>query len=252
MNKSLQSWDPLDYAATAPFNVSEAGRILQLLNAQPGERILDLGCGDGTLTRRLMEARCNVVGIDPSVPQVSAAQEKGIDARVGDGHDLPFDDEFDAVFSIATLHWLRDPDAAIASMARALRIGGRLVAEFGGHGCVAAIRTALHTALRKRQVDPLELDPWYFPSEEEYIERLTNHGFHIEHSELQARPTPLPTGIHGWLSTFSKPFLTPLPEDEREAFIEEVAQVLRPILFDSRKGFIADYVRLRIVARRIA
>ena len=127
-----QVWDPARYAQHARF-VSDLGSpVVELLAPKRGERILDLGCGDGVLTKTLADLGCDVVGVDSSVGQVEAARALGLDARVMPAEDLPFDQEFDAVFSNAVLHWIRRADPMIAGVHRALKPGGRFVAECGG------------------------------------------------------------------------------------------------------------------------
>ena len=141
---SAQTWDPSRYAANAAFVPALGQPVLDLLQPRAHERILDLGCGDGVLTQKLVETGAEVVGVDSSADMVAAAHQRGLDARVMDATKLTFDQEFDAVFSNAVLHWIKDqPDAAIASAFRALRRPGRFVGEMGGHGCVAAINLAL-------------------------------------------------------------------------------------------------------------
>jgi SAM-dependent methyltransferase len=243
-----QDWDPELYARHARF-VSDLGSpVLELLAPRPGERILDLGCGDGPLTRKLIEVGCDVVAVDASADQVEAARRLGIDARVMDGESLDFDADFDAVFSNAALHWMKRPDAVIAGVRRALRPGGRFVAEFGGQGCVQSIRGALHTALVRRRIDPWSLDPWYFPSANEYSERLAGAGFEVRSIELFPRPTPLPTDAEGWLRTFAGAFLAALPPEEHATFVSEVARALEPVLRRPSGEWVVDYVRLRFVA----
>ena len=144
----VQTWDAKGYAHNARFVSDLAGEVVAWLDPKPGERILDVGCGDGALTEKLVAVGCNVVGIDPSASMIVAAQARGLDARLADVRDLPFAVEFDAVFSNAVLHWVREPDAAARSMRKALRPGGRLAAEFGGHGNVAAVATALRAAAK--------------------------------------------------------------------------------------------------------
>jgi len=249
---SIQEWNAEQYAKNARF-VSDLGQaVLDLLNPQPGERILDLGCGDGALTERLVAAGANVVGVDSSADMVRAAKDRGLDARVVDGYTLEFDSEFDAVFSNAAMHWMkRDPDAIVAGAYRALKPGGRFVAEMGGHGCVAAITVALCATLQERGLsNPADLIPWYFPTPDEYQARLEAAGFVIEHIALIPRPTPLPTGMRGWLDTFAIPFTTTLPEYKRGEFLDEVTEKLRPVLCDSNGRWTADYMRLRFLARQ--
>src|ERR1700675_4315063 len=181
MPTANHSWDPEGYARNARF-VSDLGApVLELLAPHAGERILDLGCGDGALTTKLVELGCAVIGIDSSAPQIEGARRLGLDARVGDGPRLEFESEFDAVFSNAALHWMRDADAVIAGVRRALKPAGRFVAEFGGYGCVATIKTALVTALARRGIDGEALNPWYFPTVEDYSERLERGGFSIRY-----------------------------------------------------------------------
>lgn len=254
IDTASQEWNSLRYAENARF-VSDLGEpLLQLLNPQPGECILDLGCGDGVLTKKIVGIGAKVVGVDGSADMVVAARKNGIDARVGDAHKLDFDAEFDAVFSNAALHWMkRDPDAVIADVYRALKPKGRFVAEMGGHGNVAAICVALFAILEMYgvEVGP-RVSPWYFPSVNEYQKKLEQHGFRVEYIELIPRPTPLPTGMRAWLETFAIPFAKVVPDDKRLAFLDEVTDRLRPVLCDADGYWTADYVRLRFLARRTA
>src|SRR3954470_7478272 len=181
-----QEWNSARYDKNARF-VSDLGEpLVDLLNPQPGERILDLACGDGVLTEKIIARGAELVGVDGSADMVAAAQKRGIDARVVDAYQLNFTSEFDAVFSNAALHWMkRDPDAVIQGVRRALRPGGRFVAEMGGHGNVAAITVALCATLENHGVkDPTAIMPWYYPSPDEYRERLNAAGFKTEHIEL--------------------------------------------------------------------
>ena len=190
----LQTWNPEQYARTAGF-VPELGLpVLELLNPQPGERILDLGCGDGVLTEKLAALGCQVVGVDSSPAQIAAAQARGLDARVVDAQRLLFDAEFDAVFSNAALHWMRQPDAVIAGVWRALEPGGRFVGEFGGAGNIASILEALDAVLPGHSVDPLTLIPWYFPDEHEYRQKLEASGFVV--TSIERSPADAAAGRH--------------------------------------------------------
>lgn len=243
-----QTWDPERYARNARFVSDLSAAVVELLAPEPGERILDLGCGDGVLTAKLAAMGCNVVGVDGSIAQIDAARKLGLDARVMDGEKLSFDHEFDAVFSNAALHWMRNPKPVIAGVWRALRPGGRFVAEFGGHGCVAKIKKALVGALNRRGLDGEAAVPWYFPTVEEYQALLKNAGFAISAIALIPRPTPLPGDVTGWLETFAESFTACLPPAERLAYVAEVREALRPELSDSVGKWTADYVRLRFAA----
>ena len=248
----MQVWDPDQYGKHARF-VSDLGApVVDLLGPRPGERVLDIGCGDGALTQKLVEAGCRVVAIDSSPQQVRAARDRGLDARVADVTALDFDGEFDAVFSNAVLHWIRNPDAALAAIHRALATGGRLVAELGGHGCVASIRAAFREVLAQRGIDAEHLNPWYFPTAEEYSERLDANGFDVDSIRLFPRPTPLPSDVTDWLETFAQPFLAGVPSNHRPALLSEMRTRLEPVLRTPDDGWVADYVRLRFAATRRA
>ncbi len=246
----MQVWNPEQYATHARF-VSDLGApVVELLDPRPGERVLDVGCGDGALTEKLVAAGCRVVAIDASPEQVQAARERGLDARVADVTALGFCGEFDAVFSNAVLHWVRDPDAALRSVHRALAPGGRLVAELGGHGCVASIRAALGEVLARRGIDAERLNPWYFPTAEAYTERLDANGFDVDSIRLFPRPTPLPSDLTDWLRIFAQPYLAGVLDSERPTVLSEMRERLDPVLRAPDGGWVADYVRLRFAATR--
>jgi trans-aconitate methyltransferase len=247
---STQTWDPERYARNARF-VSDLGMpVVQLLAPHPGERILDLGCGDGVLAVNLAEMGCEVIGVDASEMQVEAARKRGVDARVMTGEALQFHDEFDAVFSNAALHWMLRPDEVITGVWSALKHGGRFVAEMGGHGCVETIKAALVDALNRRGIDGESFVPWYFPRIEDYAARLRKAGFIISYISLFPRPTTLPGDVTSWLETFAENFLRPLRLEERPAYIREVREALGPRLCDANGNWTADYVRLRFAAQK--
>ena len=242
-----QRWDPGRYQETAGFVAVLGAPLLDLLAPKPGERILDLGCGDGALTEKIA-AVADVVAVDASADQVKGARARGLNAHVMDGTRLAFAAEFDAVFSNAALHWMRDPDAVIAGVWRALKPGGRFVAECGGAGNVERIMAALVAALDRRGLDGRAAVPWYFPAPEEYRARLERRGFRVESIALIPRPTPLPGPLGDWLDTFAESFVAAVPEGERADLKREIEAELRPALVDAAGVWVADYVRLRFVA----
>ena len=244
-----RDWSAASYATNARFVADLGGDVLALLAPQPGERILDLGCGDGALTARIAAAGASVLGVDASADMVGAAQALGLDAVAMDGEHLTFNGEFDAVFSNAALHWMADGRAVIDGVARALKPGGRFVGEFGGHGNIAAIVTAMHAALSAHGLDAASMRRWY-PTAERYAAMLRTGGFDVHSAQLIPRPTPLPTGIEGWLDIFGAPLLGDVPAAERATLMKEVAALLAPALRTDTGEWIADYVRLRFSAKK--
>lgn len=245
-----QQWDPEQYARNARFVADLGQPVVELLAPVPGERILDLGCGDGALTVKLRDLGCDVVAVDSSAAQVEAARALGLDARVADASALPFAGEFNAVFSNAVLHWIHDAARPIDGAWRALRPGGRFVAEFGGHRCVEKIRSALIDALNRRGIDGAARDPWYFPTPEAYGALLEARGFVISSIALIPRPTPLPGDMTAWLETFAQNFTAALPPGDRSAYLLDVQESLRPALCDVNGAWTADYTRLRFAAHK--
>ena len=245
---TVQRWDAADYAANARF-VSDLGQpVLDLLKPQAGERILDLGCGDGALTERIATAGAHVVGIDPSAELLSAARARGLDVQLSDARALAFENEFDAVFTNAVLHWIPELDIVLAGVHRALRPQGRFVGEFGGHGCVAAVCTAIRAVASMHGLAASL--PWRYPTDDEFAGLLTSAGFEPETVRLVPRPTFLPSGMDAWLRTFAGTIFAPLDEAGREAALGQTVELLRPSLCDSQGRWTADYMRLRFSARR--
>lgn len=248
MIESKQQWNPTQYAEQGRF-VSDLGMpVVSMLSPQPGERILDLGCGDGALTRKLISLDCEVIGVDASIEMIEAARAKDVDAYVMDGQSLDFYEEFDAVFSNAALHWMPDQRKVVTGVWRALKPGGRFVAEFGAEGNVDSIVSALESALKARGKPGSS--PWNFPSPDAFARLLENIGFEIHKLERIPRPTLLPGDVGGWLKTFAYPYLAQIPPDELNDFIDMLVEQLRPQLCDTEGNWYADYVRLRFCASK--
>ena len=243
-----QRWTSDSYEENVRF-VSDLGAgVLEWLDPKPGERILDLGCGDGVLTVKLVESGADVVGADASEDFIQAARKRGIDARLIDGHKLAFEKEFNAVFSNAALHWMTQPQKVIAGVARALKPGGRFVAEFGGFGNVAAFCAAIRAVGEAMGEDIVIDEPWFFPTEDLYSGMLEAAGFSVERIVRFARPTPLPTGARGWLEIMRAPFFDQFGERREEA-LDKVIGAVEPSLRDHTGQWFADYVRLRFAAK---
>ena len=245
--KAGQVWSAVDYAANAGFVPALGADVLALMAAQAGEDILDLGCGDGVLTARLIQSGAKVTGLEPDPSLCAAARRAGITVVQQDAHD-PFGiNTYDAVFSNAALHWMRTPQTVIENVYAALRPGGRFVAEQGGFGNVAAIVTAMNAALESAGLTAIF--PWDFPSPSLQKQRLKHAGFDVVTIALIPRPTPLPTGISGWLRTFAGPVIGTLPPELQSKILLDAERRLIA-LHDPVEGWIADYVRLRFCAQK--
>lgn len=249
-HERTQTWNAAEYAANGRFVADLAGEVFRMLAPRAGERILDLGCGDGALTAQIAAAGAEVIGCDADASMLSAAEARGLQTVAADMRSLPFVAEFDAVFSNAALHWVRDQDAVLDGIHRALRPEGRLVAEMGGLGNIAAIRTALRAVLGRYGIDAEAAGASFYPSADEYRRLLERNGFAVERMELVPRPTWLNEGMEQWLRTFRKGVLAALPEADRNDAVAQIAELLQPMLCDSNGIWWADYVRLRFRAIR--
>jgi len=243
-----QTWNPCLYAGSARY-VSDLGAdVLKLLAPQPGERILDIGCGDGALTEKIAAVPAEVIGIDASEEMVAAARERGLTAFRESAYDMTYDAEFDAVFSNAAMHWMLDAAKVVKNVRRALRPDGRFVTEFGGAGNVAAVADGLSELLAAYGVSFKEVSPWYFPDTKEYSALLEANGFRVDSIALIPRPTPVPGDIILWLENFGTSFLRLIPAQEKPSALERLREALRPRLCDQAGQWTIDYVRLRVAA----
>lgn len=246
-----QSWNTEAYAANGRFVANLASGVVELLAPQAGERILDVGCGDGALTEQIAARGAQVKGVDSSLAMLDAAKKRGLDVEHHSADALPYRSEFDAVFSNAALHWLsadKHP-ALLAAIHRSLKPGGRFVAEMGGQGNIAAIRTALSAVLEPYGIDTEEAAASFYPAPTVYRRLLESAGFTVNSIELIPRPTPLPGGMDTWLETFRNGVLDRLAPQDRASARNKTVQLLEPILRDGDGNWVADYVRLRFSAR---
>ena len=257
MPQDRSEWDPELYQSAHAFVWQRAADLVDLLDPKPGERVLDLGSGTGQLAAVIAQRGAQVLGIDRSPEMIEQARRNapGLRFEVDDATTFTVDAPFDAVFSNATLHWVKPPEAAVARVWAALRPGGRFVAEFGGRRNVERIAAAVRHALA--EVAGVQFDrvnPWYFPSVAEYATVLEAQGFEVTFMALFERPTPMEAGGEGlrnWVRMFGASLLPHVDSTRHDAFLAAVEDHARPTLF--RDGtWTADYVRLRVAARRPA
>ena len=241
---STSQWDAADYARVGGFVPALGAAALELLDPQPGEHILDIGCGDGTLTLKIKEAGADVVGIDNSLSMVAAAKAKGLDARLMDAADLKFAEAFGAAFSNATLHWVLDKERAARAIWFALKHDGRFAGEMGGQRNLSRLRRALDDELVARGFGPPTYAANWYPAPEEFAAVYEQAGFKDIEARLIERPTELEHGVAAWVTTFRAGWLdrAGVPHEDRQAIADAVA---------TRVGSnSADYVRLRFIMRK--
>ncbi|MEP7053092.1 MAG: methyltransferase domain-containing protein [Pseudomonadota bacterium] len=247
-----QAWNPTQYDRAGAFVPKLAADLVELLLPQPGERLLDLGCGTGDLTAQLAASGATVLGVDASIDMVKEARRKHPSLRfdVGDGQELRFESEFDAVFSNATLHWMPRADDVASGVARALRPGGRFVAEFGGAKCVQTVRDAVKDELRERGVQGYSTPNWFFPTVPQYARVLEQAGLFVRTALWFERPTRLEgaAGLENWLELFCLPLLNALG-DRRAEVVRGVEERCQEALFRDGSWWL-DYTRLRVVASK--
>jgi trans-aconitate methyltransferase len=246
-------WNANLYDAKHDFVWKYGSDVVSLLDPRAGERILDLGCGTGHLTAQIAESGAKVTGVDRSAKMVAAARlaYPKLKFEISDATSLSFHEEFDAVFSNATLHWIHQPELVLRGVWRALRPGGRFVAEFGGRKNIRAMQEALDLALVELGAAKAgEVNPWYYPSVSEYSTLAESNGFEVRFVTLFDRPTGLADGAEGmrnWITMFGGDYLAKAGEARREQFLGRVEETLRPELFRDGQWW-ADYRRLRLVA----
>lgn len=245
-----QVWRPGDYNANASFVSNLGSPVVALLNPKVGEKILDLGCGDGTLAEQMQRAGARVVGIDSSPEMIAAATARGVEAFVMSGEAITFTEEFDAVFSNAALHWIPNYRAVISGAYNALKEHGRFVGEFGAFGNVQRIIDGIEAVFARNPDFGKFHNPWYFPKEADYAVALEEGGFRVDVVQTIVRPTPLTTGVREWLKVFANHVISGLSAEQEERFLQQVEESVRPHLYDPASGWSADYVRLRFAATK--
>jgi trans-aconitate methyltransferase len=246
-------WNASEYDAKHAFVYEKAMGLVDLLKPKAGERILDLGCGTGVLTSEIASRGAEVYGIDRSIEMIEQAKSKfpALRFEVADARELKFNDEFDAVFSNAVLHWIPEPEKVAAGIARALRPGGRFVAEFGGKGNIQTLVKGFHVAFASLGIaEPEGVSPWFYPGIGEYAALLEENGLEVQQASLFERPTVLEEGTCGlenWIRVFRRTFIEKMGEEMTAKWIREVERICRPKLFHDG-DWVLDYRRLRLVA----
>jgi trans-aconitate methyltransferase len=247
LNKAVSStsqWNPADYARVGAFVAELGSAALDLLDPQKGERILDIGCGEGTLTRKIIERGATVLGVDNSPEMIAAARANGVDALLLAAEDMQFFAEFDAAFSNATLHWVLQKEQAARAIFRALKPGARFAGEMGGERNLSKLREALDEELIIRgYVPPVEASNWY-ASPEDLASVYESAGFCEVDARLIERPTRIEHGIAQWVTTFRRGWL------ERAAVPDEEQSEIGAAVADRLDSNVADYVRLRFIMRK--
>ena len=241
--------NPKSYQAKHHYVTAAGADLMEVLDPQVGERILDLGCGTGQLSAQIAATGAEVVGIDLSAEMIEAAREQfpSLSFAVGDARDFSFAEPFDAVFSNASLHWVKPPETALACIAACLGQGGRFVAELGGARNIATINQGLIDQLAARGFYPQS--PWYFPSLGEYARLVEQAGLRVAYASHFSRPTPLEgeSGLRDWMEMFAETLTEGVPSSMREELWDAVEAAVRPALYGDG-GWNADYWRLRVVA----
>jgi SAM-dependent methyltransferase len=249
---STSQWVAADYARVGSFVPALGAAALDLLDPKPGEHILDVGCGDGALTRKMVERGATVVGIDNSADMIDAAKAAGLDAHLLDAAQMRFDNEFDAAFSNAAIHWMLDREAVAAAIFRALKPGGRFAGEMGGEGNIATLRRGIRDELTARGYPVPDEDPQWYPSLEQFRAVYAGAGFAYIDARIIPRETELASGIAEWVKTFRAGWLdaAQVPEADREEVAAAIERRLEPQLRRPDGTWFADYVRLRFIMRK--
>lgn len=252
--KQTDHWNAQLYDGSHAYVSKFGTNLIELLAPKKGEHILDAGCGTGDLAGQITEHGATVIGIDSSENMIRKAKEKfpHLTFSVQDVLTMSYQNEFDAVFSNAVLHWIKQPDEALRRIYQSLKTGGRFVAEFGGKGNVKTITDELFYQLKQLGMEYNdEQFPWYFPSIGEYASLMEKTGFRVVYAEHFDRPTMLAgeNGLRNWLEMFAKSIIDELEEETKEKIIAKVEERLKDKLYTQGR-WIADYKRIRVIGRK--
>jgi len=248
--EETNKWNPESYNKHTHFVSALALPVVDLLAPKKGEKILDVGCGEGTLAVEIQKRGAKVTGIDMSQEMVDFSKQKDIEAYVGSVTALPYTKQFDGVFSNAVLHWVKDARIAVQNIANVLKSGGRFVCEFGGEGNAYLLVSAMEEVFTNHAEFGDFDNPWYFPSVEEYRTLLESEGFDVEYIEIIPRPTPM-DDIANWLDIFANGVTSHLSAEAYAVFKRESIEILKTTIYSENAGWMLDYKRLRVKAVKI-
>lgn len=231
--------------------VSEYGKgLLEFVPENKRQHILDLGCGTSILTAQLANLAGEVIGVDHSKNMIEKAQRQFSDIQfmVCDALALPFEKEFDVVFSNAVFHWISNHDALLNHIYKVLKPKGLLICEFGANGNIKTIENAFANACKGLGYD--YKPKFNFPATKEFSKLLEKNGFVIDRIYDYDRPTPLKDGEQGlanWMKQFFASEFAVMPEDIQVTIIKKVQELTKETLWNGNE-WIADYRRLRAIA----
>jgi 2-isopropylmalate synthase len=248
--EETNQWNPKTYNKHTAFVSQLALPVVDLLEPKEGEKILDIGCGDGTLAVEIEARGAKVIAVDMSAEMIDVSKSRGIESYVGTVTDLPYDNMFDAVFSNAMLHWVKDARGAVKNMAKSLKVGGRFICEFGGEGNAYHLVSAMEEVFANHSEFGVFDNPWYFPSVAEYRALLESEGFRVEYIEIIPRPTHM-DDIANWLDIFANGVTSHLTQEQFEVFKKETTEILRRKIYSDEEGWMLDYKRLRVKAIKV-
>lgn len=248
-------WDANQYSSDFSFVHQYGNSVIDLIDDNNCGTVLDLGCGNGALSKAMVDKGYHVIGIDASKELLEIAKKNYPDIHFidADATNFSLEQPVDVVFSNAVFHWINrehQPDM-LKCVHEALKEKGQLVFEFGGYGNNQLIHRSLEETFAEHQYT-YEM-PFYFPTISEYATLLENAGFRVTYAILFDRTTELKgeNGLKDWIKMFVKtPFSVVEDRDEKRKIIDETVEKLRDNLYKEGRWY-ADYVRIRMKAIRL-